>query len=403
MKVGFVLSQPFGQSIGTDIRVCGLLEGLSFLDAEVHVITPFVENSSSSRQDNVSVHRVSSISTRLKIHNLTYELSKRFMTNPFLFKRVFCRKSLLLRYVLSLEGIYKVVNKLDLDILQAEQQLASVACIRIGKKLRLPVVADFHGIWAEEMVASNLINYDDACYRTLFELEQEIACSADAVTVVSEEMEDYVENSFGASNDKVVLIPNAAFPRVENAKVVENPSKVIHSGTLHPWENVELFAKAMPFVLKRYSSARFYLTRKGAKLNKIRRLAHGLGVFPQFIWFDRGSDFFEFLKSCDVGVISSTNHIARKMAYPAKLYDYLSVGLPIVANDVGAWTKIIRENMVGVVTSNNPEAFAEGILELLEDPRLLYECGQRGIDLVKHELNYYKSAEKLLDLYKRLA
>lgn len=402
MRVGFVLSQPFGHSIGTDVRIRGLLEGLSHLGVKVHVITPFSEDCFINKE-NISVHKISSLSTGLKISNLTYKLSKKFMTNPLMFKKIICKKSLLFRKAHSLgKSIHKVVSELGLDILQAEQQIASIACIGIREKLSIPVVADFHGIWAEEMIASNVIDYDDACYRTLFELEQEIACSADAVTVVSEEMSNYVKSSFGASSNKVVLIPNATFPKVDSAKIVEKPSKVIHSGTLHPWENVELFVEGMPFVLKHYSSARFYLTRKGAKLNKIMKLAHDLGVFPEFIWFDSGRDFFNFLKLCDIGVISSTTHIARKMAYPAKLYDYLSVGLPIVANDIGAWTRIIKDNRVGVVTDNNSVAFAEGILELLEDTMLLYECGQRGIELVKRELNYYKSAEKLLDLYKRL-
>jgi glycosyltransferase involved in cell wall biosynthesis len=67
------------------------------------------------------------------------------------------------------------------------------------------------------------------------------------------------------------------------------------------------------------------------------------------------------------------------MAYPQKLYDYLSVGLPIVANEIGAWTKIIKENRVGIVTDNNPKAFAHGILEFLQNPELIHECGQRGI------------------------
>jgi len=402
MKVGFVLSQPFGHSIGTDVRVRGLLEGLSCLGVEIHVITPFEENISVNLK-NVFVHRVLSVSTRLKISNLTYRLSKKFMTSPFLFKKVICRKSLLLKNARSLsDGVYKVASEFDLDVLQAEQQIASLACLRVGEKLGVPLVADFHGIWAEEMVASNVIDYDDECYRTLFELEGEIACSVDAVTVVGEEMKNYVQSSFGVSGNKVVLVPNAAFPRVEGAKIVEIPSKVIHSGTLHPWENVELFVEAMPFVLKCYPSTEFYLTRKGAKLKKIMKLANSLNVFPKFVWFNSESKFFEFLKSCDVGVISSTEHIARKMAYPAKLYDYLSVGLPIVANDVGAWTRIIEDNRVGVVTDNSAEAFAEGILEFLENPKLIYECGQRGIELVKRELNYYKSAEKLLKLYERL-
>lgn len=402
MKVGFVLSQPFGHSIGTDVRIRGLVEGLSKLGVEVHIITPFVDDSSMSRR-HIFVHRSPSLFTRLRISNLTYRLSKKFLNNPSLCKNIVCRKSLLLKNANSIgENVYKIVRKLNLDIVQAEQQIASLACINIRKKLDVPVVADFHGIWAEEMVASGVIEHGDDCYKVLFGLEQEIACCADAVTVVSEEMKSYIENSSGNSGNKVVLIPNATFPRAKSAKIVEHPSKVIHSGTLHPWENVELFVQGMPFVLKRYPSARFYLTRKGAKLRKIRRLALELGVFPEFTWFSSSKDFFCFLESCDVGVISSTTNIARIMGYPQKLYDYLSVGLPVVANDIGGWTKIIKENRVGVVVDNDPKAFATGILELLENPKLIHECGQRGIELVRQKLNYYKSAEKLLSLYKHL-
>ena len=55
------------------------------------------------------------------------------------------------------------------------------------------------------------------------------------------------------------------------------------------------------------------------------------------------------------------------------------------------------------VTENTPEAYAEGILQFLENPQLCYECGQRGVELVKNEFNYDKSAEKLLNLYQVLA
>ena len=48
--------------------------------------------------------------------------------------------------------------------------------------------------------------------------------------------------------------------------------------------------ESMPFVLKRYPSAKFYMTRKGAKLNKIKKLARRLNVLPEFVWFDSGRD-----------------------------------------------------------------------------------------------------------------
>jgi glycosyltransferase involved in cell wall biosynthesis len=402
IKVGFVLSQPFGSSLGTDVRIGGLAEGLSNLGVEVHVITPFLDHFSMS-QSHILVHRLPSRLTRFGVSSLIYRLSRKFLNSPFLSKTIVRCKSPLSKSADSLgKNIYKIIRKLNLTIVQAEQQLASLACINIRRQLNVPIVADFHGIWTEEMVASDIIEHGDYSYKTLFHLEHEIACCADAVTVVSEEMKSYIENCYPNSIGRVFLIPNATIPRARNARITECPSKVIHSGTLHPWENVELFIQGIPTVLKRHPLAKFYLTRKGAKLKKIRRLARELGVHPEFTWFPKSNDFFDFLKSCDVGVISSTTKLARIMAYPQKLYDYLSVGLPVVANDIGAWTKILRENRVGIVTENHPKAFAEGILEFLENPDMINEYSQNAVDLVMKELNYSRTAEKLLDLYQKI-
>ncbi len=403
MKVGFVLSQPFGESMGTDVRVKGLIRGLCSLGVEVHIITPFKEKVP-LKEKNLFTHTLPSTSYSLGTANFIYRLSKKSSTSPYIFRNVLCRKSLFSKSASSLgHGIRKIANSLNLDVLQAEQPLASLACSRIHKKLSMPTLADFHNIWAEETVASGVADYADSCYQTLYKIEREIAESTDRVLVVSKEMKEYVEKSYCISNKNVSLIPNAAFAEVENAKSVSHPSKIVHIGTLHPWENVELFIQSMPFVLKEYPEAKFFLTRKGAKLKRIKNLAQSLAVSPEFFWFKDGTDFREFLRSCDIGVISSTSHIVRKMGYPAKLYDYLSMGLPVVANDIGAWTNLIRDKEVGLVVDDSPSGFAAGLLELLQNPDLIHKYGQNGINLVKNELNYYKSAELLLNVYQELA
>ncbi len=402
MKVGLVLSQPFGHILGPDARIRGLVEGLSRLGVEVNIIAPSIGNFSTARK-RIFVQSLPSLSSKLKISNLSYKIARKILDDPFLFKNIVCQRSLLLKIADTLgKSVCKIARRLDLDVIQAEQQLASLACVSVGKKLDVPVVADFHAVWAEEKIASGDIKYGDSSYKVLFDLERTIACYADAITVVSEEMKNYMMKSYGASKDKIVVVPNAAFLGVESAKIVEHPSKVVHSGSSYPWVNAELFVRSMPFVLKDYPSAKFYLTRKGAKLKKIRKLASELGVFPEFTLFPR-REFFDFLSSCDIGIICSTTNLTGGLVYPITLYDYLSVGLPIVANEVGGWTRIIKENAVGVVTGNSPEEFADGITKLLENPKLMCECGQRGIRLVKDELNYHKSAETLLELYKRLA
>ncbi len=403
MKVGIVLSQPYGKSIGTDVRINGLLKGLSVLDVDLHVITPYAEIANLPKAKNISVHVIPSLSSSLHLMNLTYSITKRLNKDPFLFRKIICNKTLFTKNSCSLSaGIKKIIEKLGLDVIQAEQPVASIACINLKNEVDVPIISDFHGVWAEEMVASNLVSYDDKYYRTLFELEKEIAIGADVVSVVSEEMGDYIQKSFDIPSNKVALIPNATFPQLTSARTVDAPKKVLHSGTLHPWENVDLFINSMPYVLKKFPSAEFYLTRKADKLEKMMALSASLGVNPNFFWFSKGTEFSNFMRTCDVGVISSTGHIARKMAYPAKLYDYLSIGMPIVANDIGAWTNIIKKNKVGLVVDSSPSAYADGIVELLQNPDLINEYGQRGLDLVSKELNYYKTAEILFGLYQKL-
>ena len=90
------------------------------------------------------------------------------------------------------------------------------------------------------------------------------------------------------------------------------------------------------------------------------------------------------------------------MGTPVKLFDYLSAGLPVVANDVSAWTKIITDNNVGIVTPDNPDSFANAIIELLENQPFREKCRSNALNLIKREYNWKNSAKKLLTIYEQL-
>jgi glycosyltransferase involved in cell wall biosynthesis len=158
----------------------------------------------------------------------------------------------------------------------------------------------------------------------------------------------------------------------------------------------------MPIILNEYPSAKFHLTKKGDKAQEVMKLASKMHLTPEFYYYPSQDDFFNFLKETHIGVLTSTSDTPRKIAYPAKLFDYMSVGLPIVSNDVGGWVRIIRENKLGIVTGNTPEEFAEAILKLLKNPNLIYGCGQRGLELIKTHFNYDASAKILYDLCETL-
>lgn len=302
-------------------------------------------------------------------------------------------------------GLYHALKNTTLDVIQGEQEIASLATLRISKRLGIPVISDLHNIWAEEAVASGLINRNDHQFETLQKLENEIISEADMLIVVSEEMKQYVKNEYTAPGNRMVVVPNGSRLRVQKAKYDDNPSKIVYAGLLAYREHVDLYIKSMPRVTQRFPSAKFYLVGKGEDEKMLKRLASNLGVQPTFQWFhpvDAKEEFFNFLSSCHVGVLPSTNDIARQMGYPIKLFDYLSMGIPVVANDIGAWTRIISEKKVGVLTKDDPQSFANGLLKLLKDPELLHACGKRGISLIKTEFNWDFSAKILLGNYEKL-
>lgn len=66
--------------------------------------------------------------------------------------------------------------------------------------------------------------------------------------------------------------------------------------------------------------------------------------------------------------------------------------LPIVSNEVGGWTDIIKDNNLGMAAKDDPREFAEVIVKLLNDTDKLAESGRRGIGLIKNVYNWDVSA-----------
>ena len=178
--------------------------------------------------------------------------------------------------------------------------------------------------------------------------------------------------------------------------------KVVYAGIVSYRKHVDLFVKSIPYVKGMKSDVAFYITKKGDLLKPIQILAKSLHSDPTYFWFSDFEETLHFLTSCHLGVLPSTTDTSARISMPSKFFDYLSVGLPVVANDVGGWTDIIKDNNLGKVTSDSPKAFASGIPELLNDPDERADCARRGMELIKNKYNWDTSASLLLQQYKKL-
>jgi glycosyltransferase involved in cell wall biosynthesis len=386
LKIGIVLSTPYEGSMGVVVRVADLSKSLLNLGVEVHVLSPFELPSLSNT--GVVTHHLDNLASKLGISNNVYCNLQKCLSTPFLARNLILRKKVLSSIITSLsKTVLPIAQKEGFDLLQGEQELSSIACLNIRDKVKIPVVSSLHNIWPEELVASGIIESADSKYSYLMNIEKEIAENSDMVIVLSQSMKDYLHQSISGREKNVVVVPLGSRPRISEVEYAPNPSRVVHAGLLSKLDNVDLFIDSMPYIKSNFPQASFHLTDKGEACSAVKKRARNLNVKPTFFWFPNNPDFFSFLKTCHVGIVTSKDHVTRKFGYTMKFFDYLSLGIPVVANDIGGWTKIIEQENIGLLTSPDATSFGNGVLELLQNPETLYKLGTNCLHLSKTKFN----------------
>jgi glycosyltransferase involved in cell wall biosynthesis len=95
-------------------------------------------------------------------------------------------------------------------------------------------------------------------------------------------------------------------------------------------------------------------------------------ALPPFVEFRhaRREDLAEPLREARLCVIPRPINDYSDLAVPVKLWDYLSLGKPVVATAAAETAAILAASQAGISTADTPEGLAEGLLRLLSDRTL---------------------------------
>jgi glycosyltransferase involved in cell wall biosynthesis len=94
------------------------------------------------------------------------------------------------------------------------------------------------------------------------------------------------------------------------------------------------------------------------------------------------------------------NHVN---AQPNKMFEYMSSGLPVIANDFDLWKEIIEKNDCGIcIDGSDPKEIAKAITFLKENPAEIKRMGENGKRVVQEKYNWDIEKQKLIKLYNEL-
>jgi glycosyltransferase involved in cell wall biosynthesis len=165
-----------------------------------------------------------------------------------------------------------------------------------------------------------------------------------------------------------------------------------------PVKDLPLFLRAAAIVARESSHAHFLLVGAGTQEQQLRRMADELGI-PERVTFTAGRGSVEsYLPWITIGCLTS-----RSEGFSNAILEYMASEIPVVASDVGGNREAIVHGETGfLIGSRDPQAFAEAILYLLNNPAMCVRFGRRARARCEQMFNIEVAARDIEEYYQSL-
>ncbi|MGI4832831.1 MAG: glycosyltransferase family 4 protein [Janthinobacterium lividum] len=275
---------------------------------------------------------------------------------------------------------------------------AAWAAAQVARYWRVPWVFEVQDLWPSFPVAMGAVPTALA-RRQLFALEKRLYVNAAHIVPLSPDMSAYVAG-LGVAPNKITTLLNgtdldlaahatpAAVAALRQAEGLEDQRVVLYAGTFGRANDMptvvasaEALVAAEPGVTFLFLGHGYYaplIAAAAARWPGRIRLVGGQPRHAVFAWF----------ALAEVAVVSFLSLPVLDANSPAKLYDALAVGTPVVVTNQG-WTKaLVEQHGCGwYAPAGHPAALAAQLRAVLANPRAAAVAGARGQALAKREFD----------------
>jgi glycosyltransferase involved in cell wall biosynthesis len=201
--------------------------------------------------------------------------------------------------------------------------------------------------------------------------------------------------------------------RVENypilglseAPTTQRRQKILYLGGMARIRGLLEVVRAFAEVVKRHP--RWTLCLLGAYSppsfeGELRDLVRRLGVeanveFLSWVPYDEKE---QLSSQAAMGVITYLPCSNNTSCLPNKLFDYMLVGLPVIASDFPLYREVVEGSRCGLlVDPSKPQEISRAMEHLIEHPDEAERMGENGRRAVLEQYNWEKESTKLLGIY----
>ena len=159
------------------------------------------------------------------------------------------------------------------------------------------------------------------------------------------------------------------------------------------------FLKSASIVLKHKPGVRFAILGNGPLVPDLKVMADKLDIAKQVVFLGAQTQVGNYLNFFDILVSSSTDHEGCSNS----IIEAMALGKAVVATDVGGNRELVIPGENGfLVPPKDPEALAQAILALLNNPEQAHQMGEKGRAKVLSEFSLEQMVAHYQDLWLNL-
>ena len=189
----------------------------------------------------------------------------------------------------------------------------------------------------------------------------------------------------GVSPLRVTSIPNSPDERELDSTLRHHvvPGQLAYCGSLFDRYGLATAVQAMPDVADAVPEAHLDVWGEGPDLERLRTLSARLGMDGRvrFLGVAPHRDVPRLISNAACGISTLRSDCFTELAFPAKLFEYATLGVPIAASRTTPVTRVFSEDAVSFFAPEDFRSYASAVIRLLLDP----EAARRQAEAARAE------------------
>lgn len=309
-----------------------------------------------------------------------------------------------------------LMEECRIDLIIVRDLPLALAGIKAGRRHQVPVIFDMaedyvaliRDIWkSRKFQGFNFVVRNPYLARIV---ERYALRGADHILVVIDEAKDLVIKR-GADPEKISIVGNTPTRMVLSSpaavfdhtlgKIVKRTS-LIYTGGIQMGRGIQVVFDALPEIIKKIPDILFVIVGTGYAVKRLNEMALDKQLQEHVLWtgWIEHDGIFDYIRASKIGIIPHLTSDHVNTTIPNKIFDYMSLGIPVIASDAIPMKRIIEETRCGrTFRSGDGHDLAKAVVETLESR---FDYGRNGIEAIRKQYHWEVDEERLLGVVAKM-